>query len=78
MNEPYLATDAAHQGLLLHCIYHRPRGWDYVPTGQKIPCGEATMWGDYHLLELATLIHRIVTDRPYPTFFDAKQVEAAT
>ncbi len=76
--EPYLATDEHHHGLLLHCVYHRPRGWDHVPPGStpgsppssNIPRGEATMWGDYHLLELASLVHRLATDRPYPTFFD--------
>jgi hypothetical protein len=29
------------------------------------------MWGDYHLLELALHLHRLVTDKPYLTFFDA-------
>ena len=29
-----------HEGLLLHSIYHRPNGWDYIPPGAKIPCGE--------------------------------------
>lgn len=56
--EPYLAIDSRHQGLLLHSIYHRPNGWDYVPPGRKSPCGESGMWGDYHLLELALLIQR--------------------
>ena len=46
--EPYLSTADTHQGLLLHSVYHRPNGWDYVPEGRKIPCGEASMWGDYH------------------------------
>ncbi len=56
--EPYLSTDANHQGLLLHSVYHRPNGWDYIPPGRKIPCGESSMWGDYHLLELALMIRR--------------------
>ena len=30
LDEPYLSTDCGHQGLILHSIYHRPRGWDYV------------------------------------------------
>ena len=33
LDEPYLSTDPEHQGLLLHSVYHRPNGWDYVPTG---------------------------------------------
>jgi len=68
--EPYLATDADHQGLLLHSIYHRPNNWDHVPNGRKSPCGESSMWGDYHLLELALLIQRIAEQKPYLTFFD--------
>jgi unsaturated chondroitin disaccharide hydrolase len=41
--EAYLAEDLAHQGLLLHSVYHRPNGWDYVPPGRSVPCDEATM-----------------------------------
>ena len=67
--EPYLSTSASHQGLLLHSVYHRPHGWDHVPRGRRIPCGESSMWGDYHLLELAILIKRLAEGGPYPTFF---------
>ncbi|MEZ6053303.1 MAG: hypothetical protein R3C02_18250 [Planctomycetaceae bacterium] len=45
LSEPYLSTSDKHQGLLLHAVYHRPRGWDHVPAGQSIPCGESCMWG---------------------------------
>ncbi len=69
LDQPYLSTDPKHQGLLLHAIYHRPNGWDYVPRGRKIPCGESAMWGDYHLMELALLVKREAEDKPYPTFF---------
>jgi len=68
-DEPYLCTDASHQGLILHSVYHRPKGWDYVPPGRKIPCGESSMWGDYHARELALLLLREVRQEPYPTFF---------
>ncbi len=67
--EPYSAVDPAHQGLLLHTIYHRPRAWDYVPPSSAIPRGEACMWGDYHLLEVALLVQRIANDEPYLTFY---------
>ena len=67
--EPYLSTDAKHHGLILHSIYHRPNGWDYTPKGQKIPCGESSMWGDYHARELALLIQREAKGEPYLTFF---------
>lgn len=69
-DEPYLSTSKDHQGLLLHSIYHRPNGWDNVPAGRNIPCDESSMWGDYHLLELANLIKRLAEDGPYPVFFD--------
>jgi hypothetical protein len=68
-NEPYLSTESDHQGLILHSVYHWPNGWDYVPDGQSVPCGESTMWGDYHARELALYIQRLVTEKPYYTFF---------
>lgn len=66
--EPYLSTDKKHQGLLLHSVYHRPNGWDHVPKGRKVPCGESSMWGDYHAMELALLISRMAAGKYY-TFF---------
>jgi unsaturated chondroitin disaccharide hydrolase len=70
LSEPYLSTDSSHQGLILHSVYHRPRGWDYVPAGQRIPSGESSMWGDYHARELALLLLRELRQKPYYTFFD--------
>lgn len=71
MDEPYLSTKSSHEGLLLHSVYHRPNGWDHIPRGRKIPCGESSMWGDYHLLELGVLIQRLSEDgSTYPTFFE--------
>jgi hypothetical protein len=72
LDEPYLSTDADHQGLLLHSVYHRPNGWDHVPAGQSVPCGESSMWGDYHLREAALLVGRLAADETYPTFFGPK------
>jgi hypothetical protein len=69
LEEPYLSTDPKHQGLLLHSIYHRPNGWDYVPEGSKIPYGESSMWGDYHVRELALYVSRIINNEPYYTFY---------
>ena len=66
--DAYLGTDAKHQGLLLHSVYHRPNGWDHVAHGQKVPNGEACMWGDYHAMELALLIQRLAQGK-YLTFF---------
>lgn len=67
-DEPYLSTDKKHQGLLLHSIYHRPNGWDHIPKGRKVPCGESSLWGDYHAMELALLIQRLAAGQYY-TFF---------
>lgn len=67
--DPYLSTDPKHQGLLLHSVYHRPNGWDHIPRGRKIPCGESSMWGDYHARELALLIRRLARNEPYYAFF---------
>ena len=46
--EKYLSLDKNHQGLILHSIYHYPKGWDHIPEGAKVPHGESSMWGDYH------------------------------
>lgn len=70
---PYLSTDPRHQGLILHSVYHRPRGWDYIPPGRRVPCGESSMWGDYHARELALLIQRAAKKEPYLTFFNVQQ-----
>jgi hypothetical protein len=67
--EPYLSTDPDHQGLLLHSVYHRPNGWDYVPEGRQVPCGESSMWGDYHARELALYLKRIAENGPDYRFF---------
>jgi len=69
LSEPYLSTDPTHQGLILHSIYHRPNGWDFIPAGSKIPRGESSMWGDYHARELALYLQRIIENKPYYTFF---------
>ena len=68
-DRPYLSEDPSHQGLILHSLYHRPQGWDYVPPGRKAPCGESSQWGDYHARELALLLLRQLRGEPYLTFF---------
>jgi hypothetical protein len=68
LSEPYLSTSEKHQGLILNSIYHRPNGWDHIPTGSKIPHGESSMWGDYHARELALYIQRLASGSDY-TFF---------
>jgi unsaturated chondroitin disaccharide hydrolase len=69
LDDPYLSRDPAHQGLILHSQYHRPKGWDYVPPERKTPFGESTMWGDYHMRELALYVQRMAENKPYLTFF---------
>ena len=69
LDEPYLSTNAKHQGLILHSVYHHPNGWDYIPPGRKVPCGESSMWGDYHAREAALYVQRIAGKQPYLTFW---------
>jgi len=69
LNEPYLSTAVSHQGILLHTIYHEPNGWDNKPDKQKAANGEACMWGDYHLREVALYLSRVVKKEKYYTFF---------
>jgi len=70
LSEPYLATDGKHEGLLLHSVYHHPNGWDHVPDGQTVPCGESSMWGDYHMAELCYTARQLLEERPYTFFSD--------
>jgi len=67
---PYLSEDPAHQGILLHSVYHRPNGWDNIPEGFKIPCNESSMWGDYHMRETALYLQRIARGETYYTFYN--------
>src|SRR4029453_15779110 len=66
---PYLSRSPQHQGLLLHSIYPPPNGWDRVPLDSRIPRGESSMWGDYHLREAALYAKRVAENGPYLTFF---------
>jgi unsaturated chondroitin disaccharide hydrolase len=70
LEEPYISLNPDHQGLLLHSIYHRPNGWDYIPEGSKIPNGESGMWGDYHLREVCLYLQRIINNEDYLTFYN--------
>ncbi|MFP4281646.1 MAG: glycosyl hydrolase [Opitutales bacterium] len=70
LSDTYLSLEDSHQGLLLHSIYHEPNGWDHVPHGRKVAAGESSMWGDYHLMELAVYLQRqLKEDAPYYTFW---------
>ncbi len=71
LGEPYLSTDPAHQGLILHSVYHRPNGWDTIPPGRAVPQGESSMWGDYHAMELAVYLRRAELGVASPDFYDA-------
>jgi unsaturated chondroitin disaccharide hydrolase len=60
--EPYLSTDAQHQGLILHSVYHKPNGW-------TAGAGESSMWGDYHAREVALYLLRMAEGKPYLKFW---------
>jgi hypothetical protein len=66
---PYLSVDPAHQGLLLHSVYHWPNKWDHVPPGASTPRGESSQWGDYHAREVALYVKRLAAGAPYLAFF---------
>lgn len=78
LHEPYLSRSKRHQGLILHAVYHRPNGWDYIPRGRKVPCGESSMWGDYHIREAVLYVQRLVERRPYLTFWSNPNEDAKT
>lgn len=67
-SDRYTSKDIYHEGLLLHSVYHRPNDWDYRPGNSPIPYGEACMWGDYHLRELAIYVESLSTNKPYSFF----------
>ncbi len=69
LTDTYLSTDDSHHGLILHSVYHRPNGWDHVPAGQSVPCGESSMWGDYHARELALCVQRMAKCEPEVKFY---------
>ncbi|HTF17451.1 MAG TPA: hypothetical protein VK658_05225 [Chryseolinea sp.] len=69
LSDKYLSLTPDHQGLLLHSVYHRPNGWDNVPSGRKVPCDESSMWGDYHLRELVLYLQRLAHQEPYHCFY---------
>lgn len=69
LSDKYLSLDESHQGLILHSVYHRPNGWDHIPEGQSVPCGESCMWGDYHAREAALYVQRLAGEQPYLKFF---------
>jgi hypothetical protein len=64
----YLGADPNHQGLLLHSVYHWPRGWDHVPDGARTPRGESSQWGDYHAREVALYLQRLARGERYLAF----------
>jgi len=72
LDEPYLNLNSKHQGLIRHSVYHRPNGWDYIPPKHKVPCGESSMWGDYHAREVALYVQRIIENKRYLTFWGGK------
>jgi rhamnogalacturonyl hydrolase YesR len=71
LDEPYLSTEPAHEGLILHSVYHRPNGWDRMPDADGVPRGESSMWGDYHALEAALYARRLVEGSPELVFHAA-------
>lgn len=72
LSPKYLSLEKWHQGILLHSIYHHPNGWDYIPEGMSIPCGESSMWGDYHMAELILTVQSLMNGDQYNFFAHLK------
>jgi unsaturated chondroitin disaccharide hydrolase len=73
LQEPYLSTNQNHEGLLLHSVYHWPNRWDYIPKGATVAQGESSMWGDYHMREVALYLQKMINKEPYYTFYNCVQ-----
>lgn len=73
LQEPYLSTNSNHEGLLLHSIYHWPNRWDHVPDGASVAQGESSMWGDYHIREVALYLQKMIINEPYYAFYNCVQ-----
>jgi hypothetical protein len=69
LSDAYLSLAPEHEVLMLHSVYHRPNGWDSVPAGRKVPCGESSMWGDYHARELMLYLTKQIRNEPYYVFY---------
>jgi hypothetical protein len=41
-----------------------------VPEDSKIANGESSMWGDYHIREVALYVQKIINNEPYYAFFN--------
>ena len=73
LQEPYISTDRNHEGLLLHSVYHWPNRWDHIPKGSAVAQGESSMWGDYHIREVALYLQKLIKKEPYYTFYNCVQ-----
>jgi len=73
LQEPYLSIDGMHEGLLLHSVYHWPNRWDHIPNGASVAQGESSMWGDYHIREVALYVQKLINKEPYYTFYNCVQ-----
>jgi hypothetical protein len=49
-------------------VYHWPNGWDHVPEGARVPRGESSQWGDYHVREAALYVKRLAEGK-YLAFY---------
>ena len=69
LDKPYLSLEPNHQGLILHSLYHRPRGWEDAGEASGVPSGESSMWGDYHAREAVLYVQRLINGQTYLTFW---------
>jgi hypothetical protein len=66
----HMAPHVSHMGVHDHGFNNvsRPRGWDNVPEGQAVPCGESSMRGDYHAREAVLYVERLGRGGEYLAF----------
>ena len=58
--------DSTSWGVLRLSLRSAGYGWDFIPIGQHVPCGESSQWGDYHLREAALTVQRMAEGKaPY-------------
>ena len=72
-DEPYLSVDTDHQGLCCTVSTTGPIAGTMFQRVKQVAQGESSMWGDYHMLELALLLHRLGVGRPIRRFLAEAQ-----
>ena len=68
LEEPYLSTRGRPPGAAPALRVPSAQRLGHGPAGPAVPCGESSMWGDYHLREAALYAQRMI-DGGMPLMF---------